>query len=153
MLPADCRGGGRVAPVLGNSWLLADCGHGRVDLYSPAGGSWQAVTVVAACRNFKSSAGGCIPLAVGSDWIEFDKQSYRRGDRFIFQNINTGVVERDPTNATTLPDLDSPVLAQRVCTPLRVPRHGRLSFDGRFPVAEGATDVDVWSAPAPTRSR
>jgi hypothetical protein len=35
-------------------------------------------------------------------------------------------------------DLDSPVLAERVCAPLRVPRHGRLSFDGRFVVAEGA---------------
>src|SRR5581483_505647 len=139
MLPAGCRKGGPVSPTLGDSWLLADCGRGRVELYSPAARDWQAVTVAPACRNYRSSAGGCIPIAVGTDWIEYDKQSIRLGDRFIFQNIATGAVRGDPTNAKTLADLDSPSLAQRVCDPLRVPRHGQLTFDGRFAVAEGAT--------------
>lgn len=142
-LPAGCRSGGRVSPVLGDSWLLADCGHGRVDLYSPAGHEWRAVTVAPACRNYKSKAGGCIPIAVGTDWIEYDKQSIRLGDSFIFQNLATGAVRRDPTNTTTLPDLDSPVLAQRVCPPLRVPPHGTLTFDGRFALAEGAAGTFI----------
>lgn len=142
-LPTDCRAGRRVAPVLGDSWMLADCRRGRVDLYSPADGGWQAVTVATACRNFGSSAGGCIPVAVGTDWIEYDKQSYRLGDQFMFQNIATGAVSGDPTGTTTLPDLDSPVLAQRVCAPLRVPRHGKLTFDGPFAVASGATGTFI----------
>jgi hypothetical protein len=142
-LPAGCRSGGRISPILGDTWLLADCGPGRVDLYSPAGDQWHAVTVAPACRNFRSPAGGCIPLAIGTDWIEYDKESYRLGDRFIFQNIATGAVLGDPTSATTLADLDSPVLAQRVCAPLRVPRHGTLTFDGRFAIAEGATGTFI----------
>jgi hypothetical protein len=142
-LPAGCRKGGPVSPILGDSWLLADCGRGRVDLYSPAGRQWQAVTVAPACRNYKSKAGGCIPIAVGTDWIEYDKQSIRLGDRFIFQNITTGAVRGDPSNARTLADLDSPSLAQRVCAPLRVPRHGQLTFDGRFAVAQGATGTFI----------
>src|SRR5690348_3666538 len=36
MLPRGCRSAGRTSPVLGDSWLLADCTPGRVDLYSPA---------------------------------------------------------------------------------------------------------------------
>lgn len=143
MLPPGCRAGGPVSPTLGDSWLLADCGRGRVDLYSPAGHQWQAVTVAPACRNYRSSAGGCIPIAVGANWIEYDKQSARLGDRFIFQNIATGAVRGDPTNAKTLADLDSPSLAQRVCAPLRVPRHGQLTFDGRFAVAQGPTGTFI----------
>ncbi len=143
LLPPGCRSGGRISPILGNTWLLADCSRGRVDLYSPAGHRWRRVTVAAACRNYRSSAGGCIPLAVGTDWIEYDKQSVRLGDRFIFQNIASGAVVGDPTNATTLPDLDSPVLAQPVCAPLRVPPHGKLTFDGRYAVAEGSSGTFI----------
>jgi hypothetical protein len=145
ILPAGCRRSpGHNSPVLGDAWLLADCGHRRVDLYSPASGDWRAVTVPQTCRNDKHHGGGCVPLAVGTDWIEYDKeQSARLGDRFIFQNIATGAAQRDPTDATTLPDLDSAVLAQRVCAPLRVPRHGTLTFDGRFAVASGATGAFI----------
>lgn len=143
MLPAGCRSDARNPPFLGDSWLLVDCSPGRVELYSPAGDRWLVVTVAPACRNFRSSAGGCVPIDVGTDWIEYDKQSYRSGDRFIFQNIATGAVRRDPTSATTLADLDSPMLARRVCPPLRVPRHGTLTFDGRFAVAEGATGTFI----------
>lgn len=143
MLPPGCRSGGRISPVLGDTWLLADCGRGRVALYSPAGHSWRTVTVAPACRNYRSSAGGCVPLTVGTDWIEYDKESVHLGDRFIFQNIDTGAVLGDPTNATTLADLDSPVLAEPVCAPLRVPGHGKLTFDGRFAVAEGATGTFI----------
>lgn len=137
MLPPGCRSGRRISPVLGDSWLLADCGPGRVELYSPGSDEWRAVTVPAACRR------ACVPLAVGTDWIEYDKHSHRLGDGFIFQNIATGAVLPDPTNATTLADLDSPVLAQRVCAPLRVPPHGGLTFDGRFAVAEGETGTFI----------
>ncbi|MGN6870147.1 MAG: hypothetical protein ACTHMY_17295 [Solirubrobacteraceae bacterium] len=109
----------------------------RGELYLPASDEWRAITVAAACRRV------CVPLAVGTDWIEYDKRSRRRGDRFIFQNIATGALLGDPTNATTVADLDSPVLAQPVCPPLRVPRHGTLTLNGRFAVAAGATGTFI----------
>jgi hypothetical protein len=136
ILPAGCANAPSM-PVLGGSWLLADCSRGRVDLFSPAAGQWRAVTVAPACRNFRSTAGGCVPIDVGTDWIEYDKQSDRLGDRFIFQNIASGAVRRDPRNQRTVANLDSAALARHVCAPLRVPRHGTLTFDGHFAVADG----------------
>src|SRR5690349_1456116 len=40
VLPKGCRSGGHFSPVLGDSWLMADCGHRRVDLYSLSGDAW-----------------------------------------------------------------------------------------------------------------
>src|SRR5581483_5303078 len=143
-LPGGCRSGGQFSPVLGDSWLLAECGHRRVDLYSLSSDEWRPMTLPRTCRSEESRVGGCVPLAVGTDWIEYDKEhSIRLGDRFIFQSLDTGVVRRDPTGPRTLPDLDSPVLAQPVCAPLRVPRHVTLIFDGRFAVASGATGTFI----------
>lgn len=136
ILPAGCADGPSM-PVLGDSWLLVDCAADHVDLYSPAAGAWRAVAVATACRNFTSSAGGCIPTAVGTDWIEFDEQSYRLGDRFVFQNIVSGALRKDPANRGTVANLDSPGLAERVCAPLSVPREGTLTFDRSFAVADG----------------
>lgn len=135
-LPADCpapEGG----PTLGGSWLLEDCTSSRLDLYSLAGGNWQPVTVAQGCQQLnRSQTSRCLIDAVGDDWIEYDLSTTRSGDRFVFQNIATGAVQRDPTNATTVADPNSPVLAQRLCSPLRVPRYGQLSFDGRFAIAD-----------------
>ncbi|HJS95100.1 MAG TPA: hypothetical protein VJ741_12620 [Solirubrobacteraceae bacterium] len=144
ILPGGCRSGGTFSPVLGSSWLLAECGHRRVDLYSLSSDEWRGMTLPGTCRNEESRAGGCVPLAVGTDWIEYDKErSARLGDRFIFQKLDTGALRGNPTGPRTLPDLDSPVLAQPVCAPLRVPRHGTLTFDGRYAVAAGATGTFI----------
>jgi hypothetical protein len=135
-LPAGCANGPS-QPTLGDSWLLVDCARGQVDLYSPAAAQWRSVAVAPACANFRSSAGGCIPIHVGTDWIEYDQQSNRFGDRFVFQNIASGALRKDPSNRRTIVNLDSPTLAEPVCGPLRVPREGTLEFAGRFAVADG----------------
>jgi hypothetical protein len=56
----------------------------------------------------------------------------RTGDTFLFQNIVSGAVRRDPSSSRVVPDLDSPALARRVCAPVRVPSNGTLAFQGRF---------------------
>jgi hypothetical protein len=71
----------------------------------------------------------------------------------LFQNIETGRVRSDPTTASTRADLDAPGLAERVCSPLRLPSYvdpysrrtlGALTFEGSFALAgplsgDGAT--------------
>jgi hypothetical protein len=136
LLPPDCRTPVESNMFLGDSWLLADCSHTRLALYSLAGRHWRSVTIASSCQHFNGGPGGsCLPLAVGTNWISYDEANYHLGDRFIFQNIATGAVRRDPGNARTLADLDSPVLARRICDPLRVPSYGTLAFDGRYAVA------------------
>lgn len=126
---------------LGDSWLLAGCSNTRLDLYSLVGRRWRSVRIASSCQRFNDPAGNCTPSAVGTDWIKYDQESYHVGDRFVFQNIASGAVRRDPTNAKTLPDLDSPVLARRICDPLRVPPRGTLALDGRFAVANGPSGI------------
>ena len=41
-----------------------------------------------------------------------------------FQNIQTGELRGDPTNATTFADLNSPALAQTTCPGVQVMRNG-----------------------------
>ncbi len=39
-----------------------------------------------------------------------------------FESVQSGRVRSDPTSATTFADLNSPALARKVCSPLRVPK-------------------------------
>lgn len=127
-LPGDCRSPTADA-VLGDSWLMEECDTSHLALYSLARRRWRQVTVDSACVHFDAGSGSaCVPLAVGTDWIEFDEQSDRFGDVSVFQNIQTGRVRRDPTNARTFPSLDLLRLARRLCRPLRVPSHTFVSF-------------------------
>lgn len=81
----------------------------------------------------------CLPDTVGSEWIEYDESSIRLGDVFVFQNITTGQVRANPVNARTVPDLNSPALAEHVCSPVRRPAKGTITPDGRFAIATGPT--------------
>ncbi len=131
LLPRGCGRPIDSTPMLGDSWLLADCARGRLGLYSLAGHRWRSVAIALSCRHFR---GSCQPYAVGTDWIEYDEFNVHSGDRFAFQSIATGALRRIPTDAKTLPDLDSPALARRICNPLRVPSEGTVVFDGRFAI-------------------
>ena len=127
--------GGQVS--MGDSWLIAACPDYTVDLYSLADGQWKTVSMPGVCRHAAARGPSCQPSGVGTDWIRYDEDRRRLGDTSLFQNIVTGAVRADPTNAHTLPDLDSPLLTKSVCGPLRVPRAtsgNTIVLDGRFAV-------------------
>ncbi len=124
-LPADCLNP-RGEPSLGPTWLLEDCDATHVDLYSLARHTWRSVSLFARCRQLLAAgtSSNCTPIAIGTDWIQYDADTVQQGDKMVFQAIATGAVRRDPTNATTVPDLNRPNLARHLCAPLRVPAQG-----------------------------
>ncbi|MBV9606275.1 MAG: hypothetical protein JO027_14260 [Solirubrobacterales bacterium] len=137
-LPSDCPAPDPNNLMLGGAWLLEDCTSSRLDLYSLAGGYWQSMAVAPGCVHYRAGPGSsCSVYAVGTDWVEYDESSARLGDRFVFQNIASGALRRDPANAVTLADLSSPTLAHRLCRPLRVSRGGgsMIGLPGRFALA------------------
>jgi hypothetical protein len=68
--------------------------------------------------------------------VEYDESSARLGDRFVFQNIASRGLRRDPANAVTLADLSAPALAHRLCRPLRTSRgDSMIGLPGRFALA------------------
>ena len=136
-LPSGCLNPRR-DPSFGPGWLLEDCDASHVDLYNLVSRTWHSVSLFANCRALLAAGGSsdCTPTAVGTDWIQYDAATLQQGDKLVFQAIATGAVRRDPTNATTVPDLDSPRLARHVCAPLRVPRPGSFVPLGQFAIAD-----------------
>ena len=122
---------------LGDTWLLVPCPHSSMELYGLATGEWKTVLIPAVCRRRVGTGPSCSPAAVGTDWIRYDENRRRLGDRWLFQNIVTGAVRDDPTNAQIQPGLDLPLLINPVCAPLRAPSassQNTLEFEGRFAV-------------------
>lgn len=115
--------------ILGDSWLLEPCDSSQLALYSFARRRWRSIAVAPSCAHFHAGRqSACVPTAVGTNWIQFDEQSTRRGDVSVFQSMQTGALRSDPTGTRTFPDLDSPGLARQLCAPLRVPSHTFVSF-------------------------
>ena len=136
-LPVGCPAPVGGQALLGDTWLIVACAHSRVDLYALATGVWKSLALPAVCRHAAGKGPSCLPADVGTNWIKYDEASVKLGDRWLFQNIVTGAVRNDPTNAHTLPDLDSPLLTEAICAPLRVPSdktQDTLQLDGRFAV-------------------
>jgi hypothetical protein len=89
----------------------------------------------------------CRADAVGADWIEWVASSYHHLSTSVyFQNIQTGELRRDPTDATTFPELSSPTLAQKTCPGVQLmpnsdPAYamglGPLTPEGQFAIAIG----------------
>ena len=144
---------------LGPPWVLMSCaqtsdplGPYDLELYSLADGARQVVTPspgVPFCSDTNpppsvealcASADG-----VGAYWIRWDATCYHCGDTYYFQNIQTGEIRDDPTNATTFADLNSPVLAHQTCPGVNVMREseaystpwGSLTLYGQFALAIG----------------
>lgn len=88
------------------------------------------------CASDSSPGCGVSLTGIGRAWIEFDETCYHCGDNYVFQNLRTGKVRRDPTSLTTVPDLNSSSLARKVCSPLQVV--GSLEFLGPFAIARHA---------------
>lgn len=117
--PTLCGGYG---DLVGGGWVLTSCvgyGDSPYQLYSIATGTWTVV----------NSSGG-LPVAIGSDWIEFYGPTElgcteHCGYQYRFENIASGQLQTLPTwvpGATTIPDLNSPGLAALLCSPLHVPQ-------------------------------
>jgi hypothetical protein len=148
--PAACH-----AAAVGAPWVAFDCAAaGDVpapELYSIPSAAWTAVALapgIAATCAAAQDGQGCRITGVGRSWIAiFDGQCYHCRGAVLFQSVATGQTRPDPTAATARPDLDSPTLAARVCSPLRlppslvddagtqVPALGSLTFSGRYALA------------------
>jgi hypothetical protein len=147
------------ADALGPPWVLMSCpqssdpyGPYDVELYSLADGTRQAVTLSPGMPYCSSppydSEVQCSADAVGAYWIEWVASSYHHLPTSVyFQNIQTGELRGDPTNATTFADLNSPALAHRTCPGVQLmpdpdPVYGlgwgSLTPDGQFALAIGA---------------
>jgi hypothetical protein len=156
---------------LGPPWVLMSCplasnpyGPGDVELYSLTDGTRQTVTpspgLPPQCPQPDVETECAGAGAVGGDWIRWDATCYHCADTYLFQNINTGELRDDPTNATTFADLNLPALAHSTCSGVRLMRNldsygmgwGSLTPDGQFALAIG-TDNSVFLERCGTRMR
>jgi hypothetical protein len=121
-----------------------------VELYSLADGARRTVTPspsVPQCPSPPPNAEDeCASAdAVGAYWIRWDATCYHCADTYLFQNIQTGELRDDPTNATTFADLNSPALAHQTCPGVRLLHEfegysspwGSLTPYGQFALAIG----------------
>jgi hypothetical protein len=107
---------------LGPPWVLMNClltsnpaGSGAVELYSLTGGTQHTVTLSPGMPYCSSPPYDpevrCSADAVGAYRIEWVASSYHHLPTSVYvQNIQTGELRGDPTNATTFADLTSPAL-------------------------------------------
>jgi hypothetical protein len=98
--------------------------------------------------------------ADGAYWIRWDASCYHCATTSYFQNIQSGDLRGDPTNATTFADLNSPALAHTTCPGVRViPDVGgygtgwdSLTSEGQFALLTG-TNSRVFLERCGTRMR
>jgi hypothetical protein len=131
------------ADALGPPWVLMSCpqssdpyGPYDVELYSLADGTRKTVTLSPGMPYCSSppydSQVLCSAEAVGAHWIEWVAGSYHHlPTEVYFQNIQTGELRGDPTNATTFADLNSSGLAHTTCPGVRLmPNNLDSVYDG-----------------------
>ena len=122
-LDRSCDGLGLGAP-----WVLMSCPqtanpYAHLELYSLADRTSQTVTPNPNLPHCVSPVSPCPePDAVGAYWIRWHATCYHCVDTYFFQNIQTGELRDDPTNATTFADLNSPALAHKTCPGVRLMR-------------------------------
>jgi hypothetical protein len=142
---------------LGPPWVLLSCPQSSgpygvshdVELYSLTDGTRQTVTpspgLPPQCPQPDVETECAFADAVGAYWIRWDASCYHCGVTSFFQNIQTGELRDDPTNATTFADLNSPALAHKTCPGVRLLRQdegystawGPLMPYGQFALALG----------------
>ena len=120
------------ADELGPPWVLLICpqssgpfGPYDVELYSLADGTRKTVALSPGMPYCSSPPYDgqveCSAAAVGAHWIEWIAGSYHHlPTEVYFQNIQTGALRGDPTNATTFADLNSSGLAHTTCPGVRL---------------------------------
>ena len=154
VLDPRCDGDGLGAP-----WVVLSCPQASsaphdFELYSLAHGTRQTFTpspgVPQQCSSPPPDPNDeCANLdGVGAHWIRWVGTCYHCADTYYFQNIQTGELRDDPTNATTFADLNSPALAHKTCPGVRLMRlfegysipWGSLSSYGQFALAIGTVN-------------
>ena len=145
---------------MGGPWLMLFChgagqGLGGFELYNLYTGEWKAVVPDPGIISYGNNCSGGVPYCgvgvsgFGADWIEWAEHCRYCDDTYLFQNIDTGVVQSLPgwqVGGRVIPDLSSPFLAQTLCPPLTVPAGlrpipgappgiGAVSFYGSFAIA------------------
>jgi hypothetical protein len=139
-------------------WILMRCPQSSdpnepydVELYSLADGTRRTVTPSPGMPYCSSPPFDpevdCSPDAVGAYWIEWVASSYHHLPTSVyFQNIQTGEVRGDPTNATTFADLNSRALAHTTCPGVQLMPNpvlfygtgwGSITLDGQFALVTG----------------
>lgn len=122
--------------VIGTGWLVGRCAQTeRFELYALPSGPWRALTPPPDCRD-ASAESNCGPSAVGQRWIALTYVCYHCATRVSYENIATGVERTLTLSRRQAVDLSSPTLERTVCSPLKVPTHGTLTFDGQYAVAD-----------------
>jgi hypothetical protein len=146
-LPAGCAGDG----LLGRVWLLFSCslqGTGSwLELYGLRSGGWRTAPMPQAPCSPETEFGGycwTYPTGAGANWIEYaELDCYHCSEFRRYENVWTGAIRADPSGSTTVPDLDLPALARRLCAPLRLPtqddydlpRYESFAYFGPYGVA------------------
>lgn len=129
------------SPVIGGPWLSFAACPDPLQLDPVAGGL---------ARTVSRPRVGDAPVALGRDWIEYRSNcdDVHVCPSYAFQNISTGMVRRDPTDASTIANLNSPKLAHRVCRGLTVPTGDFLApptewlvFDGNVALADDPSGI------------
>lgn len=141
-------------------WALLSCaspsdpsGAYDVELYSLTDRTEQTVTpspgLPPQCTGQSDLESECARAdRVGAYWIKWDTSCYHCAVTSYFQNIQTGELRGDPTNATTVADLNSPTLADQTCPGVRLSFHPHsptpwdsLSYDGQFALVSDYANV------------
>jgi hypothetical protein len=137
-------------------WVLMSCpptsnpnGQSTLELYSIADGTSETVTSSPGVPQWTLTCSDMSRISrtdgVGVYWIRWDTGCYHCADITYFQNIQSGQLRDDLTNATTFADLNSPTLAHNTCPGVRLlrvdegygPGWGPLTPYGQFALAEG----------------
>ena len=145
--------------AIGPPWALLSCpppsnpsGAYDVELYSLTQGTRQTVTpspgMPPQCPQVPFGTQCTSAAGVGIYWIRWEATCYHCTVTSFFQNIQTGELRKDPTNATTFADLNSVILAHTTCPGVRLmpqPSYltpwGSLTYDGQFALVSSASSV------------
>lgn len=164
--PSNCTILDRYSPI-GGPWVLATCyrPHNTYALFDIPTRSWR--TLYASLALFAASPpcayNNCsaVPVAVGSYWIQFYVNCVEHcySPSYAFQRIQTGEVRTAPkgwvVGGHTIPDLGSPRLAEKLCSPLTVPKDednglpGTFTFFGGYAISMGAVNSGIAPTTAP----
>jgi hypothetical protein len=151
---------------LGGPWLILGCGRAgegldRFELHNLDTGEWHAVVPDPGIISYGNNCPGGTPycgsgvMGFGADWIEWEEHCRYCDYTYLFQNIDTGQVQRLPgwhVGGRIIPDLDSLSLARPLCPPLTVPAGlppipgaapeiGAVSFYGSFAIASSGSEL------------
>jgi hypothetical protein len=147
--PPGCGG-----DTIGGPWIALLCrpfSSPTIGLYNIPKRSFRPLTMSPGSDGPGCGSSCVTPSGIGANWIglTFNGCQAHCFPVPTFQNLHTGEVRADPSNATTTVNLNSPALSEKVCRPVKVPFEphftnppsswGSVTFEGRFAIAAGAS--------------